>query len=437
MIRLFRVFVPASTLALLVFEAVVVVSAFILSIYLFLDLDPTDYLLNNLGLVSVTLVSLSVLAGVYLQDLYFQVRVKSRMLLAQQLLMVAGIMFLIQALISVVAPELYLSFRVAFFGCVMAIAAMFTIRLLFSAYVLPRVAAERLLLIGESPLLNDIETYLEQRPQLGIRVAGHIREPDPAPANLEELVRHFQSNRIVVGMPGAQLAGELLELRFLGYSVQEAAETYAKISNREGLSGFGPARLLYSKEFEPGARGLFFQAISNTVISAVGIVIFSPVMLLIAVLVFCWHGRVLERRIRTGKDGELFTLYHFRLAKGATDSAPAYTLAGRLLSRTGLYALPQLFNVLRGEMSIVGPRPHRPEFIPEITRHIPFYPHRFKMRPGMTGLAQIEMKSLAGPPDCMVELEYDMYYLKNLSPMMNLFIIMQSIKNILLWGGRP
>src|ERR1039457_1275846 len=136
MIRLFRVFVPTSTIALLVFETVVIISAFIVSTYQFLDLDPTDYLLNNLGLVSIALVSFSILAGLYLQDLYSQIRVKSRLLLAQQLLMVVGVAFLLQALISAVVPDLYLPFRVVLFGCAMCIATIFTGRLLFSIYVL-------------------------------------------------------------------------------------------------------------------------------------------------------------------------------------------------------------------------------------------------------------------------------------------------------------
>ena len=437
MIRLFRVFVPASTLGLLLFETVIIISAFIFSTYLLQDLDPTDYLLNDLGLVSVALVSLSVIAGVYLQDLYTQIRVKSRLLLAQQLLMVAGITFLLQALVSAIAPDLYIPFRIVLLGCLLSIATMFAGRLMFSSYVLPRVAAEKLLLIGASPVLDDIVSYLEERPQLGIQVVGHIRELEAAPAGqLEELIRKFDSNRLVVGMPDAQLAGELLDLRFLGYSVQEAAVTYARITNREGLSGLSPARLLYSKEFEPGARDLFFQAISSTVIAAVGLIVLSPLILLIAILVWIrLHGPVLDRRLRVGKGGAPFTLYSFRVAKASPDAVPGETFVGRLLARTGLYALPQFFNVLRGDMSIVGPGPQRPQVIQEVTRHIPFYPHRLKLRPGMTGLAQIQMRSLAPPRDCMVELEYDMYYLKYMSPMMDLFIIMQSIKNILLWGG--
>jgi lipopolysaccharide/colanic/teichoic acid biosynthesis glycosyltransferase len=434
MIRLFRVFIPASTLALLVFETGVILSAFIASTYL-LDLDPTDYLFDDLGWVSIGLVSLSVLAGVYLQDLYSQVRVRSRLLLAQQLLMAAGIAFLLQALISAVAPNLFVEFPVVLAGCSMSVVTLFAGRLLFSNYVVPRVANERLLLLGDSPLLDDIATYLERRPQLGIQVVGHIREPDLAQGNLEETIQHFRSKRIVVAMPGAQLAGELLELRFLGYSIEEAAGTYAKISSREALSGLGPSRLMYSREFEPSARDLFFQAIANTLVAAICLIVFSPLILLIAILAFVFlPGPVLERHIRSGRGGVPFTLYCFQTPAGSPSGEP---FLRRILSRTGLYALPQFFNVLRGDLSIVGPRPQRPEFIQELTRLIPFYPHRSKTRPGMTGLAQIEMRTLAEPPDIIVELEYDMYYLKYMSPMVDLFITLQNIKNILIWGGRP
>jgi lipopolysaccharide/colanic/teichoic acid biosynthesis glycosyltransferase len=427
MIRLLRVFVPASTLALLAFEASVVIAAFIASTYLFLDLDPTDYLLNNLGLVSVALVSISLLAGIYLQDLYSQVRVKSRLLLAQQLLMAAGITFLLQALISATAPEdLSLPFPVILSGCLLSIVVLFAGRLLFSVYVLPRVGDERLLLIGESPLLDDIESYLKERPQLGIQVAGRIHTPEfgeGAPhQNLEELIRSFHSNRVVVAQPDAYLAGELLEMRFLGYSIQEAAGTYAKISNREACSGLGPARLLYSKEFEPSTRDLFFQSVSNTLLAAVACIVLSPLMLLIALLVrLSLRGPAVERRIRMGQGGTTFTLFSFRVGD-ASEVAPV-SFVGRVLTRTGLYAIPQFFNVLRGEMSIVGPRPQKPDFVRELTSYIPFYPHRLKMRPGMTGLAQIEMRAFAGPRDSLVELEYD--------------IILQGIKNILLWSGQP
>ena len=171
-------------------------------------------------------------------------------------------------------------------------------------------------------MLDNIVSYLEQQPQLGIKVAGRT-SGSSGTISLEEQIREFHSSRIVVGAPDALLAGELLGLRFLGYSIQEASETYTKITNREGLSGLSPARLLYSKEFEPSARNLLFQSIRNTLLAFFCIVVLLPVMLLIAILVrLCLGAPVLERHVRSGRRGSRFTLYRFRVAKAPASSKP-------------------------------------------------------------------------------------------------------------------
>jgi len=445
MIRLFRVFVPTSTFGLFVFEALLVLGAFIFSVYLLLDLDPTDYLSHLPGQVSIALAWLSILTGMHFQSLYSQIRIRSRLLLLQQLLMVTGVAFLFQALISAIAPDLQIPLRVMLLGSLFSITGILVGRLLFSAYVLPRVAGERLLLIGDSPLLEDIATHLARNPQPGIQIVGYIGRSASATAgipeaggegpagSMEAAIQALHPNRVVAGFEGglsSRLARELLELRFSGHTIEDAAGTYAKICNREGLSGLNAARLLYSKEFEPGTRALFFQTIGNCLIAAAVLTLLSPLLVLIAALVrLSSHEGVIERQLREGRNGP-FTLYSFRIGAGGTR-------IGRILSRTGLYALPQLIHVLRGQMSIVGPRPERPEFERELSRHIPFYPHRLKVRPGITGWSQIHMRHFAVPRDSMVELEYDLYYIKYLSPMLDIFVIAQAIKGLLLWGGRP
>ena len=445
MIRLFRVFVPASTFGLFLFEALLILSSFIYSANLLLEVDPTDYFSSFPGLASVALVWFSILFGIHFQNLYSQIRVRSRLLLLQQLLMVAGGAFLLQALISAVAPDLQIPLRVMLLGSLLSIAGILGGRLLLSAYVLPRVAGERLLLIGNSPLLEDLASHLARHPQTGIQVAGYIgrpaseetgnREPggEGGTGSLEDSIQALHPSRVVVGFEGglsSHLAHELLELRFSGHAIEDAAGTYEKICNREGLSGLNATRLLYSKEFEPGTRALFFQAIVNWLIAAAVITLLSPLLALIAALLrLSSREGVFERQLRQGCNGP-FTLYRFRVAAGRSR-------LGRILSRTGLYALPQLIHVLRGQMSIVGPKPVRPEFERELSRHIPFYQHRLKVRPGITGWSQIHMRHFAAPRDSMVELEYDLYYIKYFSPMLDIFVMAQAIKGLLLWGGRP
>ncbi len=444
MIRLFRVFVPTSTFGLFLFEALLVLAAFIFSAYLLLDVDPTDYLSNLAGQASIALVWLSVLTGIHFQSLYSQIRVRSRLLLLQQLLMVAGVAFLVQALISAITPDLQIPLRVMLLGSLLSIAGIMAGRLLFSAYVLPRVAGERLLLIGNSPLLQDIASHLERRPQSGVQVVGHIGGSDAEESGISEAggegqagsldasIQALHPNRVVVGFAGGlspHLAQELLESRFSGHAIEDAAGTYEKICNRESLNGLNAARLLYSKEFEPGKRALFFQAIGNWLIAAGVLILLSPLLLLIAALVrLSSRGGVLDRQVREGRNGP-FALYRFRVGSGSR--------LARILSRTGLYALPQFLQVLLGRMSIVGPRPERAEFVRELSRHIPFYRHRLNVRPGITGWSQIHVWHLPAPRDSMTELEYDLYYIKYFSLTMDIFVIVQAIKNLLLWGGQP
>ena len=444
MIRLFRVFVPASTFGLFLFEALLILSSFIYSANLLLEVDPTDYFSSFPGLASVALVWFSILFGIHFQNLYSQIRVRSRLLLLQQLLMVAGGAFLLQALISAVAPDLQIPLRVMLLGSLLSIAGILAGRLLFSAYVLPRVAGERLLLIGNSPLLDDLASHLARNPQSGIQIAGYIGRPaseetgvsgpcgEGQEGSLADSIQALHPSRVVVGFGSglsSRLAHELLELRFSGHAIEDAAGTYEKICNREGLSGLNATRLLYSKEFEPGTRDLFFQAIVNCLLAAAVLTLLSPLLVLIAALLRLSREGVIERQWRQGCNGP-FTLYRFRVAGGRTR-------LGRILSRTGLYALPQFIHVLRGQMSIVGPRPEWPGFERALSRHIPFHPHRLKVRPGITGWSQIHMRHFAAPRDSMVELEYDLYYIKYFSPMLDIFVIAQAIKGLLLWGGQP
>jgi len=444
MIRLFRALVPASTLGLFVFEALLILSSFIFSAYLLLEVDPTDYLSSVTGLASLLLVWLSFLLGIHFQNLHTQIRARSRLLLVQQLLIIGGAAFILQALVSAVAPDLQIPLHVMLLGSLLSILGILAGRLLFSAYVLPQVAGERWLLIGNSKLFDGIADHLARTPQSGIQLAGHIEGHAPAETasseaggegqarSLEDRIEAFRPNRIVVGFEGglsSRLAHELLELRFSGRAIEDAAETYAKVCNREGLGGLNAARVLYSKEFEPGARALFFQSIGDRLIAAAVLILLSPLLALIAALMrFSSGGEVLERQLREGRGGP-FTLYRFRVVGG--------TGAGRILARTGLYALPEFFHVLRGQMSIVGPRPERPEFERELARYIPFYPHRLKVRPGITGWSQIHMRHLPEPRDAMVELEYDLYYVKYISPTLDLLVIAQAAKGLLLWGGQP
>jgi exopolysaccharide biosynthesis polyprenyl glycosylphosphotransferase len=175
------------------------------------------------------------------------------------------------------------------------------------------------------------------------------------------------------------------------------------------------------------------------------LILAAPVMVLVAIAVrITSPGPVLFRQVRVGLRGQLFTIYKFRSmvvdaeaktgAVWASRNDPRVTAIGAFLRKTRLDELPQLFNVIRREMSVVGPRPERPEFVQTLTELIPFYAHRHSVKPGITGWAQINYKYGESVEDAVKKLEYDMYYIKNLSPSLDFYIMFHTAKAMLASG---
>ncbi len=172
----------------------------------------------------------------------------------------------------------------------------------------------------------------------------------------------------------------------------------------------------------------------------------APIMLIIAIVVrLSSPGPALYRQTRVGRDGVSFTLYKFRSMRADAEAAsgavwaskddPRITRVGKIIRKLRLDELPQLFNVLRGEMSIVGPRPERPEFVKTLSARIPYYRQRHCVRPGITGWAQINYKYGDTMEDTIEKLEYDLFYIKNMSFSMDAYIIFHTVKTMVLSRG--
>jgi exopolysaccharide biosynthesis polyprenyl glycosylphosphotransferase len=195
----------------------------------------------------------------------------------------------------------------------------------------------------------------------------------------------------------------------------------------------------------PRPQSVFYQSLINSAVAVAGIVVSLPVMALTALVVrLSSPGPVLYRQGRVGLNGAVFTLYKFRSMRSdaeaetgavwASKDDPRITAAGRILRRLRIDELPQLVNVLRGEMSIIGPRPERPELVEKLSE-IPFYRQRHCVRPGITGWAQINHKYGDTIEDSVTKLEYDLYYIKNMSVGLDCFIFFHTLKTMLLSRG--
>ncbi len=461
MIRLFRVFIPAGTLALLISEILLVTGSFVLACYLILQSDPSDYLLYDGGIKSISLVVFSILIGLYLHDLYTDISLKSSVTLLQQLCLVMGIAFLMQGMVSYVDRDLRIPLRVMATGSFLAMSSIFAWRHIFTQYVVQIVGRERLLMVGNSPVLVSIAEHIATHPEKGIAVVGYVGDfPEQESSHpggkvlgpvssLRDIVTATRPSHIVVGMferRNCMPVNELLELRFAGNIIEEAASAYERVCGRVCVQELRPSQLIYSGELGPRRQTLLLQNLSNLIVAAIGTIVASPVMLLVALAVkITSPGPVLYRQVRVGLDGASFTVFKFRSMRAdaeaktgavwASKDDPRITAVGRITRKLRLDELPQMFNVLRGEMSIVGPRPERPEFVKTLSSRIPYYRQRHCVRPGITGWAQINYKYSENLEDTIEKLEYDLFYIKNMSLSLDFYIIFHTVKTMLLSRG--
>ena len=461
MVRLFKVFIPVVTLTLLLSEILLITGSFLVAAYVDLP-DPAMFLSTDQGAFGIALVVVTMIVGLYLNDLYAEIQVKSKVLLIQQLCFVTGSAFLLEALVSYLDRSLRMPLHVMLPGGALALLVTYFWRLFFSAYALQVMGGERMLLVGGSPLLQQIAGYIADHPAKGIQVVGFVddtvapEESAPAGAkylgrleSLRAIVAATRPARIVVGMVERRNrvpVADLLDLRFSGNIVEEAATAYERVTGRVPIRDLRPSQLIYSGDTVRIRHALLYQNTVNRAIAVIGLILGWPLMLLTALAVrLTSPGPVLYRQVRVGLDGKPFTLFKFRSmcvdaeagtgAIWATKDDPRVTPIGRFIRKVRLDELPQLFNVLKGEMSVVGPRPERPEFVQTLVEQIPYYRQRHSVRPGITGWAQINYKYGDTLEDTFSKLEYDLYYIKHISFSLDVYIIFHTLKAMLLFRG--
>lgn len=307
MTRFFRVFIPTTTLVLLISEVLLITSAFIVAVYLTLNVDPYTNLVYDGGFIHLVPVLLTIVVGLHFNDLYSQFYVKSRVVLLQQLCLVMGGALLVQGLLSYVDRDMRVSAHVMAVGSGLSIVVIYFWRVLFSTFATDMMGRERLLLVGGSPLLEDIAGHLQEHPELGLEVAGYVDDAHApgdllpggkvlgALADLKEIVEATRPSRIIVGMSERRSrmpVADLLELRFSGNIIEEVAMAFERVCGRVCLKELRPSQLIYSGELGPRPQSLIVQTVINRVVAAIGLVVASPIMALTALAVkFSSPGR--------------------------------------------------------------------------------------------------------------------------------------------------
>jgi lipopolysaccharide/colanic/teichoic acid biosynthesis glycosyltransferase len=446
MSRLSRIFLPVGALALLFSEILLIASCFLVVTFLILNVDPTVFLLADNGLLRIALAGASILFGLYFEDLYVNLYVKSRVLLIQQLSLVMGIALLAQGFLGYVNDGFRLPLRLMVPACAVLVAALFGWRVAYSVFVLRVVGAQRILLVGMCPLLLEMAGYIRARPELGLQVIGYLDDGEAAAAAQEagkllgplsalpRVAAEVAPDRLVVGFAerrGRMPIADLLQLRYSGMPIDEASTAYEQLCGRVPLGELRPSEMLLSGAYRPRAQRIVYQTLGHWLLASILTVLSAPLLLLAAVLLkLSTRGPLLSRQECAGLGGQPFQLYGLRLA------GPERNRNGvqRFIARWRLHTLPHLWNVLRGDMCFVGPRAERSEFANVLAELIPFYRQRYAVKPGLTGWAQINTPP-DQPEDTLRRLEYDFYYLKHFSRGLDAYILVHTLRELLLSGA--
>jgi sugar transferase (PEP-CTERM system associated) len=450
-------------LLLVAAESALIVAAVALAAYIRLGDWMWTVLAEEHGLSKALLVAFVCQACLYYADLYDLRQIVDRRDLIVRLIQALGACSFVLAVVYFWFPAAIIGRGVFLIATVLVIVLVTAWRIAFD-WLTRRVGPrERLLLVGTSAAAVKLAAELfARRHELGVEIVGFV-DVDPARVgqpvlnpgvigtiqDIPGIVRTRAVDRVVVSLADARgklPMHALLDMKLAGVSFDHLASVYEEYTGKIAVENLRPSWLIFSSGFN---KTRLFQTAKRSIdvaLAAIGLLVCAPLMALIAIAVRVNSaGPALYHQARVGRDSRVFQVHKFRSMRvdaeahtGPVWSRPGdtrITRLGRFLRRTRLDELPQLWNVLIGEMSLVGPRPERPEFVEELTREIPYYGQRHVVSPGVTGWAQVKYTYGASKEDALEKLQYDLFYIKNMSLALDLFIAFETMKTVVLRRG--
>jgi sugar transferase (PEP-CTERM system associated) len=459
MIRLFHVYFPVRTVLLVLSDTVFIVAGLLTTTLVWSHVRGNPDPLS--GYAKVALVSFVLAMCLYYYDLYESQIAANLREVTTRLVQVLGTACIVLALLYYAYPGMQLGRWTLITGILLTGAGLVVCRRLFLVLNGSPRLTDRTLFLGHGALAIALAEELSKRPELGVRAIGYAgEEPENQAASnglrrlgdlaeLDELAQRNHIDRIIVAMQerrGRLPLELLLQLKKRGVRVQDGTRLYEEVTGKVSLDSLRLSSLVFSSESHPSKATLLCKRLVSIVGSALALAILSPFMGLIALLIWIDSpGHVIFQQKRVGKDGDLFTLFKFRsmwidadsdgIPKPAEKDDKRMTRVGHLLRRARLDEIPQLYNVLRGDIDFVGPRPFVPEQEKELAAKIPFYSHRWAVRPGATGWAQVHRGYCATVEDNIEKLGYDLFYIRNISVGLDLLILFQTMKILILRRG--
>ena len=369
--------------------------------------------------------------------------------------------FLVAATIYSLVPGFAIAGNAVKIAYAYSLILLLGVRYYFVLTVDENVFRRRTLIYGAGEAAASLMDLRRRADRRGFRIVGKVAAPGDTAVGergevlmtngktIVDIALEKQADEIVIAMDekrGNLPVRDLLDARLQGIDVLELMEFLERETGKIRVDLVNPGWLIFSQGFRISKLRGVTQRVVDVVSSTILVALSLPVVLLVALAIKIEDGMrapVFYRQCRVGQGGRLFEVIKFRSmrvdaeadgkARWAEENDKRITRVGHLLRTSRLDELPQVFNVLRGQMSLVGPRPERPEFVNELQEQIPYYGERHSVKPGITGWAQLKYSYGASEEDALEKLQYDLYYIKNQSLLLDLLIILQTVE-VVLWG---
>jgi len=460
MIRIFRHYIPRSFIVLGLAEFIILISAVYVGVWLRFMSDihgraEVEPIALKAWLFALTMLSAMIVVGLYQRNFREGM---GGMLLRVAISAILG--FSLMSLIFYAFPGTFLgrgafglAFAIAFIGIIL-------VRVVFFRFVDEETLARRVLVLGASKRAMAIAGLRRKSDRRGCNIVGYVHVPgehdevEPEliirrDTSLLDLAQSLNVDEIIVAVEDRRKnfpVHEILDCRMAGIEVMDILSFIERQLGRVELKLLHPSWLIFSDGFRYGVMRVVTKRIFDVVASLLVLAVTWPFMILAAIAIVLesgGRGPIFYHQVRVGENWRLFQVTKFRsmrvdaeadgVARWAQKNDSRVTLVGAFMRKTRIDELPQLFNVLRGDMSFVGPRPERPMFVEKLSAQIPFYSERHRVKPGITGWAQISYAYGASEEDAVQKLQYDLYYVKNYSLFLDLLILLQTAE-VVLWG---
>lgn len=385
--------------------------------------------------------------------------------------------FGIITLVFYLAPDLYFGRGILLLVIVIAAAGILLTRLVFFKTFEFRLINSRIIFLGGGSLAKECSDLAMNIAHNQYDVVGFVPMQDeecivpsssilPVGESLLSIANKYNASEIVVALQNRRngnlgvsgkfntLAGlsnrkpirELLECKLAGINVIDAATFFEREASQIRLDSLQPSWLVFGGGFDQSFLRAFSKKIFDLLASLIILIVSSPIMLITAICIYIEdRSPIFYQQERVGKDGHTFMVLKFRSMRNdaeavgkpqwATTNDPRTTRVGRIIRKLRIDELPQILNVLKGEMSFVGPRPERPYFVKKLCEEVPYFNVRHSIKPGITGLAQVRYQYGSSVDDAIQKLQYDLYYVKNNSLFLDFLILIDTLQVVLLGKG--